>query len=209
MDHILGLDLGSNSIGWACIDKKNKRILGMGSRVFKEGVNKDSKGKEVSKNEARRLARQSRRQYDRKKLRKDMLIEILQKHGMFPDSNGAIDDFFMLDPYSLRKDGLDKKLSKLEIGRVMFHINQRRGFKSSRKSEPEKKGKSILYASTTELQKAIDESKCRTLGEYFEGEKRKMERIRNNYTLRKMYEEELNLIWKKQVKHSLKTYSKR
>tara|TARA_B100001964_G_scaffold116906_1_gene130283 strand:- start:2806 stop:5829 length:3024 start_codon:yes stop_codon:yes gene_type:complete len=200
MGYILGLDLGSNSLGWACINKKNKRILGMGSRIFKEGVNKDSKGKEVSKNEARRLARQSRRQYFRKKQRKNMLIEILQKHGMFPESNGAIDDFFMLNPYSLRKKGLDKKLSKLEIGRIMFHINQRRGFKSSRKSDPEKKEKSILHASTTELQKAINLSKCRTLGEYFEDAKRKMERVRDNYTLRKMYEEELNLIWKKQKK---------
>ena len=50
MGYILGLDLGSNSIGWACIDPKKKQIIAVGSRVFKEGVNRDNKGGEVSKN---------------------------------------------------------------------------------------------------------------------------------------------------------------
>ncbi len=30
---ILGLDLGTNSIGWALIDKDHNSILGMGSRI--------------------------------------------------------------------------------------------------------------------------------------------------------------------------------
>lgn len=36
MKKILGLDLGTNSIGWALIENNN--ILGMGSRIFPEGV---------------------------------------------------------------------------------------------------------------------------------------------------------------------------
>ena len=73
MGYVFGLDLGSNSIGWACIDPKKKQILAMGSRVFKEGVNRDNKGGEVSKNTTRRLARQSRTQYFRRADRKQKL----------------------------------------------------------------------------------------------------------------------------------------
>lgn len=34
MKRILGLDLGTNSIGWALVDSEEQRILGMGSRII-------------------------------------------------------------------------------------------------------------------------------------------------------------------------------
>jgi CRISPR/Cas system Type II protein with McrA/HNH and RuvC-like nuclease domain len=34
MAKILGLDLGTNSIGWALIDDVQNKILGIGSRIF-------------------------------------------------------------------------------------------------------------------------------------------------------------------------------
>ena len=53
MSKILGLDLGTNSIGWAIIDDGAKKIIDCGVRIFPEGVNRDTKGAEVSKNETR------------------------------------------------------------------------------------------------------------------------------------------------------------
>ena len=51
MAKILGLDLGTNSIGWAFVDDSKKEILGIGSRVFPAGVNELGQGeKELSKN---------------------------------------------------------------------------------------------------------------------------------------------------------------
>ena len=85
MSYVLGLDLGPNSIGWACIDKENHKIFGLGSRIFQEGVNNYNQGKEASKNESRRLARQSRRQYARKRQRKDKLKNLLRTLKMFPE----------------------------------------------------------------------------------------------------------------------------
>ena len=96
MAKILGLDLGTNSVGWAVVDAKIDEtgkvasynfIDGTGVRIFPEGVVKDTIGKgdkEQSKNATRREKRQMRRQYYRKRLRKIKLLETLIKQGMCP-----------------------------------------------------------------------------------------------------------------------------
>ena len=38
MATILGLDLGTNSIGWAVVDTSEKKIVDTGIRIFPEGV---------------------------------------------------------------------------------------------------------------------------------------------------------------------------
>lgn len=70
MSKILGLDLGTNSIGWALIDDSRKEIMGMGSRVFPEGVVDLGKGegREISKNASRSEARGVRTQFFRRRL---------------------------------------------------------------------------------------------------------------------------------------------
>lgn len=57
-NYTLGLDIGSRSIGWAVVDSGEKpKIIDMGVRVFPEGVDRDTKGLEKSKNATRREAR--------------------------------------------------------------------------------------------------------------------------------------------------------
>jgi CRISPR-associated endonuclease Csn1 len=46
MAKILGLDLGTNSIGWALIDDVQNKILGIGSRIFPMGVENLGEGEE-------------------------------------------------------------------------------------------------------------------------------------------------------------------
>ena len=41
MKKILGLDLGTNSIGWALVDSKGQKILGMGSRIIPRFLHPD------------------------------------------------------------------------------------------------------------------------------------------------------------------------
>ncbi len=56
--YTLGLDIGSKSIGWAVVESgENPKITGMGVRVFPEGVDRDTKGLEKSKNATRESAR--------------------------------------------------------------------------------------------------------------------------------------------------------
>ena len=83
MKRILGLDLGTNSIGWALvnIDANGNpiHIEGMGSRIIPMGSEKIDyeKGATISKNADRREKRQTRRMGKRYKLRRNKLIYVL------------------------------------------------------------------------------------------------------------------------------------
>lgn len=234
MAKILGLDLGTNSIGWALIDDVQNRILGIGSRIFPMGVENlgEGEGREMSKNAGRTGARGVRRQFFRRRLRKKILLKALSDNKMCPMVANDFEDWkktkefpseklanwFALNPYELRQKALNEKLSLEEIGRVFYHLIQRRGFLSnSRKGGTDdgaifkgnpKEGKIGI----TETQESIQD---RTLGSYlFEIYPKEnqpfqdgLERIRNRYTTRKMYVDEFELIWNKQAQfHSELTY---
>lgn len=225
MAKILGLDLGTNSIGWALIDDIQNKVLGIGSRIFPMGVENLGDGdKEMSKNAGRTGARGVRRQFFRRKLRKKILLKALSDNKMcplvendfkewknikkFPTEKLAV--WFALNPYELRNKALIEKLSLEEIGRIFYHLIQRRGFLSnSRKGGTDdgtifkgnpKEGKIGI----TETQESIQD---KTLGTYLfeiypkenEPFQDGLERIRNRYTTRKMYVDEFELIWDKQT----------
>lgn len=225
MEKILGLDLGTNSIGWALIEDNQNKILGLGTRIFPMGVENLGDGEgEISKNASRTGARGVRRQFFRRRLRKQILLKALSENKMCPLE--AIDlqewkrskrfpiekltTWFALNPYELRQKALIEKLSLEEIGRIFYHLIQRRGFLSnSRKGGSDdgaifkgnpKEGKIGI----TETQQNIQD---KTLGSYlFEIYPKEnqpfqngLERIRNRYTTRKMYVDEFELIWNKQA----------
>ncbi|HRM45891.1 MAG TPA: hypothetical protein PLD64_05665, partial [Flavobacterium sp.] len=94
MAKILGLDLGTNSIGWALIDDKLNKIIRMGSRIFPVGVDNLGDGEgELSKNASRTGARGIRRQFFRKKLRKKILLKELASLNMCPLTNENFDEW--------------------------------------------------------------------------------------------------------------------
>lgn len=225
MAKILGLDLGTNSIGWALIDDVQNKILGIGSRIFPMGVENlgEGEGREMSKNAGRTGARGVRRQFFRRRLRKKILLKALSDNKMCPMIASDFEDWkkikefpsaklatwFALNPYELRQKALNEKLTLEEIGRIFYHLIQRRGFLSnSRKGGTDdgaifkgnpKEGKIGI----TETQESIED---KTLGSYlFEIYPKEnqpfqdgLERIRNRYTTRKMYVDEFELIWNKQ-----------
>jgi CRISPR-associated endonuclease Csn1 len=234
MTKILGLDLGTNSIGWALIDDKLNKILGVGSRIFPMGVENlgEGEGREISKNAGRTGARGVRRQFFRRRIRKKVLLKALSENKMCPMIASDFEDWkktkefpteklthwFALNPYKLRNKALNEKLSLEEIGRIFYHLIQRRGFLSnSRKGGSDdgtifkgnpKEGKIGI----TETQEKIQE---KTLGSYLfeiypnenEPFQDGLERIRNRYTTRKMYVDEFELIWDKQAEfHTELTY---
>lgn len=110
MSKTLGLDLGTNSIGWAFIHQNETpsgehsgKIEGMGSRIFSAGVENLGEGeREQSKNATRRDKRQNRRQNFRRKLRKERLAKLLIRHGMFPDLNPVYRNLTGEDPTSVK-----------------------------------------------------------------------------------------------------------
>ena len=129
----LALDIGTTSIGWCLIkineDYQPQAIIKMGVRIFSDGRNpKDGSSLAVT----RREARQMRRRRDRLLKRKDRLLKALIKHKFFPTDETERQACVNLDPYELRRKALYERIEGKEFARALFHINQRRGFKSNR-----------------------------------------------------------------------------
>jgi CRISPR-associated endonuclease Csn1 len=60
---------------------------------------------------------------------------LLTELGFFPKSVAEQKALLNLDPLELRVAALDRPLSPAEFARAIFHLNQRRGFKSNRKTD--------------------------------------------------------------------------
>ncbi|MGV3771181.1 MAG: type II CRISPR RNA-guided endonuclease Cas9 [Sphingobium phenoxybenzoativorans] len=134
-----GADLGTNSLGWAAIelveeDGKYKAagILAAGSRIFSDGRDPKS-GASLAVD--RRDARAMRRRRDRFQQRQRALLKYLERDGLFPSDETERKALAALDPYALRAAALDEVLPLPHLGRALFHLNQRRGFKSNRKAD--------------------------------------------------------------------------
>lgn len=136
----LGIDLGTNSLGWAALDLIEdangdlvpRAILAAGSRIFGDG--RDPKSK-ASLAVARRDARAMRRRRDRFLQRQSALMTYLVADGLFPADPAERKALETLDPFALRARALDDALPLPHLGRALWHLNQRRGFKSNRKAD--------------------------------------------------------------------------
>ncbi len=216
VDYILGMDLGSNSVGWTAIAQDGQTFPGAGrilagARVFPEGKDNLNQKKEKPRGQDRRFARGQRRTHQRRNHRRKQLCRELIRAGLFPENGNELQAVLQFNPYPLRRKALDKKISPFEFGRVLYHLCQRRGFKSNRKQDKSKEDGKVAKA-TAELQKEIDDAGCRTLGEYLaaivpeDGDSSahrtvELQRARNRYTLRSMYEGEFKALWEAQQQY--------
>jgi CRISPR-associated endonuclease Csn1 len=93
-DYVLGIDLGSNSLGWAMIgleDGQPAKVLRAGVRVFEAGMEGDiESGQEESRNLKRREARLHRRQLWRRARRLRRVFNLLQRFGLLPPGEGSL-----------------------------------------------------------------------------------------------------------------------
>ncbi len=133
MEYRLGLDLGTNSIGWALwktLDGSPADLIDMGVRIFSDGC--DAKSGE-SLAVTRREARGSRRLRMRTKRRQNSLLHLLRQCELLPEDKKAFKNVLdTTDPYRLRYEALRRGLKPYELGRILFQLGQRRGFKSNR-----------------------------------------------------------------------------
>lgn len=100
MKKILGLDLGTNSIGWALIEQDEKerlgKILGAGSRILpmsQDVLGKFDSGQSVSQTAERTRLRSVRRLRERHLLRRERLHRVLNILGFLPGHYAALVDF--------------------------------------------------------------------------------------------------------------------
>lgn len=108
MTRILGIDVGTNSLGWAVVDRQDDSdqhtLVRKGSYTFQEGV-KIEKGKESSKASERTLYRLKRRQYFRRRLRKIEVLKVLVRYGWCPYlSDEALHDWHVRKVYPLDRE---------------------------------------------------------------------------------------------------------
>jgi CRISPR-associated endonuclease Csn1 len=183
MNWRLGLDLGTNSIGWSVLslNERNEveKLEDMGVRIFSDG--REPNGEPLAV--ARRTARGIRRNLLRRKIRRRNLFRLLQEDGLFPSLREEAAELKQLDPYALRAKALDERLESHELGRALFYLGVRRGFKSNRKDKPEERLDPNADTGTDKLQAKedgklkqaekillfqaeLDKNECRTLGEY-------------------------------------------
>ena len=212
----LGLDMGTNSIGWAAVrldeEDEPSGTLGIGSRVFTDGRQARGSGEGPSNAARRREARGQRRLRDRYLRRRTDLTSALVEYGLMPEGERERKALERLNPYRLRANALDEKLPAHHIGRALFHLSQRRGFRSNRKSEQRDTDTGPVKDATKKLTQLLDESGHRTLGEFLYQRRRQKDTVRFRnlnagarkaeyefYPTRQMILDEFNKIWDAQA----------
>lgn len=226
---ILALDLGTSSVGWALFsageDGEPSGLLDLGVRHFDEVI--EPKSREL-KNAARRTKRGMRTNLRRRRQRRDALLYALEAAGMVPtrDNPFAVTAEDPFAPYRLRAEALDRPLTLEEVGRAIFHLAKRRGFKSNRgakmtslESNPEAKEylRALEEATEEEEQQTEEEKETgkilqaiqslesdldgRTLGQYLYARLQTGERVRGLHTHRQMHVDEFEAIWAAQASH--------
>ncbi len=163
----LGLDLGTNSIGW-CMLRLNNNVEPVA--VIKAGVRIFHNGRKEKTDEPlaveRRNARSARRNLDRKISRRKHLLISLVKYGLLPANESERKALSILNPYELRNRAVNEKIEVHELGRILMHLSKRRGFKSNRKvDKADDSGK--IKPAIERLKKKMEEQGKKTVGEYF------------------------------------------
>lgn len=167
MKYIVGLDIGVTSIGWAMfeLDENNKPVdlLDLGVRIFSSG--KDAKTFAPT-SVIRREKMGIRRNHERFIRRRNNLLKTLKNIGMLPKDYFENKQLEAIDPYELRNLLLAKKVELHHLGRAIFYLSKRRGFKSNRKSDTQSEDEvQGLKSKIIDTQKILTENNI-TLGQY-------------------------------------------
>ncbi|TRX27615.1 type II CRISPR RNA-guided endonuclease Cas9 [Flavobacterium franklandianum] len=153
MKKILGLDLGTTSIGWSFIneaenDNETSSIINTGVRIVPLTTDEEAdfkKGNTISINADRTLKRGARRGLQRFKQRRSALLEIFSKIKFIPTDfvyaeTGSATTF---SSYRLRAKSATEAITKEELVQVLLMLNKKRGYKSSRKAKTTEEGDAI------------------------------------------------------------------
>lgn len=221
----LGIDLGSNSLGWAvlelAVDGQPSGVIDMGVRIFSDGRDPQDQQSNAAK---RRIPRGARRNRDRYLQRRSKFLRTLTEFGLMPEDINVRHALEKLDPWMLRARGLNEKLPLHEFGRALFHLQQRRGFQSNRLTDKGDNEKGKVNKGAEEAYMAMAHLGAETLGELKgkpridnlnkpEGQRKAMPlaRVRSHgegaklaydyYPLRAMIADEFDLLWQEQAKH--------
>ena len=170
----LGLDFNTSSIGWWLYETDGGNIVG----VIDGSVRRFSDGRDAKSGTSlavdRRTARSIRRRRDRYLRRRAALMRKLAETGLMPEDPAKAKELEALDPYELRAAGLDRPLPLHHLGRALFHLNQRRGFKSNRKTDRGDNEPGKIKDATARLDQVMMANGARTYGEFLHMRRNRM-----------------------------------
>ena len=228
-NYILGLDIGISSVGWGLLelDENNNpyKIIDVGSRIFTPGeVEKtgDSRAKE------RREKRGARRVSRRREFRLDRVKNLLYENGYLKGNinsnivsekneelsiifDNMINNYYKskdTNPYKLKVEALDRKLTNDELSIVLVHYAKKRGYKSNREEASDKDSGKVLSA-IKENEKIMNENNYRTISEMYIKDEKFKNKIKNSpgdYKIsvtNEMYLEEINMVLDSQISFGL------
>ena len=230
-NYILGLDIGISSVGWGLLelDENNNpyKIIDVGSRIFTPGeVEKtgDSRAKE------RREKRGARRVSRRREFRLDRVRNLLYENGYIEGKassnivslkneelsilfDNMINNYYKskdTNPYKLKVEALDRKLTNEELSIILVHYAKKRGYKSNREEASDNDSGKVLSA-IKENEKIMNENNYRTISEMYIKDEKFKNKIKNSpgdYKIsvtNEMYLEEINKVLDSQIKFGLIT----
>ena len=195
--YVLGLDIGISSVGWGLIELNENnepyKIKDTGVRIFSPGENVKTG---ESKNIARREKRGTRRILRRRKFRINRIRYLLAEYNFLKKSNkNVISDIYVdlkeqyntlienyykekdINPFELRMEALNRKLSNEELAIILVHYAKHRGYKSNRDEDNDDSGK--VKSSIKENEKIMHEKNYRTISEMFALDEKFNDRIHN------------------------------
>ena len=192
-------------------------MVKLGVRIFSDGRHpKNGESLAVQ----RRLARQMRRRRDRLLKRKRRMLSQLIEFGFLPQAETERQQLKTLDPYALRAKGIDHPLTPAEFGRALLHLNQRRGFKSNRKTDKADNDSGALKSAISALRATLADGGHQTLGQWLHHRHQNGEHVRarlsgttvkdrayNFYADRSMIEQEFDTLWAAQSQHRPELYT--
>jgi CRISPR-associated endonuclease Csn1 len=206
MKKILGLDLGTTSIGWALVEETENKsnIIDLGVRIIPLSTDEKSEfsaGNAISKNQDRTTKRTQRKGYDRYQLRRTFLTKFLIDLAILPT-----EEYFKLNAlelYGLRNKAVNEQITLQELGRIFLHLNQKRGYKSSLKEENAANKKEGEYVAAVKGRFNIIKDRGITVGQYFyEGLQSDIHyRIKEQIFPREAYINEFDVIWNNQKQY--------
>lgn len=175
----LGIDLGTNSLGWAALELHVVegeyvpfRLIDCGVRIYSDGRNPKDKQSNAAQRRGPKGARKNR---DRYKHRRARLMRQLVEAGLMPRDKAAQkaleggkgQPLADSDPWILRARALVEEISPYQLGRAIFHLHQRRGFQSNRKTDRVDSESGKVADATKRTLEKMHAAGARTLGELF------------------------------------------
>ena len=201
----LGLDLGTNSIGWALYqldpDEEPEALIDGGVLIHSDGRNPQNRASNAAERRVKRGPRRNRDRILRRRRRVARMLRILE---LLPTDADARAASRQLDPMRLRAEALDRPLGPHELGRALLSFVDRRGFQSNRKADGGEDGQ--IRGEVDKLRIRMAQSGARSLGEFLWKRRRRGKTIRARlgnglYPDRAMVEHELGLIRDAQAPH--------